>query len=150
MSTIRDRISEDIKQAMKNKEKVRLDTLRLIKAEIMKKETAAGAADLDEAGLIQLLQTMKKQRLESIEQFQKGGREDLIAQEQGELGIIESLLPQQMDDAALAQLVAETAREIGAEGAKSMGPLMQALKAKVAGRAEGKRVSDAVKAFLNP
>ncbi|MCB1053297.1 MAG: GatB/YqeY domain-containing protein [Acidobacteria bacterium] len=147
---MRDRISEDIKQAMKNKEKVRLDTLRLIKAEIMKKETAAGAADLDEAGLIQLLQTMKKQRLESIEQFQKGGREDLIAQEQGELGIIESLLPQQMDDAALAQIVAETAQEIGAEGPKSMGPLMQALKAKVAGRAEGKRVSDAVKAFLNP
>ena len=86
MSQIRQRISDDIKTAMKAKDKVRLDTLRLVKAEIIKKETASGAGEMDEAGLIQMLQTMKKQRMDSIDQFKKGGRDDLAAKDPG-LGV---------------------------------------------------------------
>lgn len=149
MSQIRQRISDDIKTAMKAKDKVRLDTLRLVKAEIIKKETASGAGEMDEAGLIQMLQTMKKQRMDSIDQFKKGGRDDLAAKEQAEVEIIETLLPAQLSDDELNQIVADTAAEIGADGPKSMGPLMKALKEKIAGRADGKRISQAVKTHLN-
>ena len=148
MVSIRDSISEDIKTAMKAKDKVRLDTLRLIKAEILKKETSSGASEVDEAGLIQLLQTMKKQRLDSIDQFTKGGRTDLAEKEKGELTIIESLLPQPLSDEEIATLVKACAAELGVSDMKGMGQLIKAVVAKAAGAAEGKRVSDAVRAFL--
>lgn len=150
MSAIRDRISEEIKTAMKAKDSMRLGTLRMIKAEIMKKETAAGATDLDENGMIALLQTMKKQRLDSISQFEKGGRDDLAQKEKDELSVLETFLPKQLDDAELAELVKAMAAELGIEDMKGMGGLIKAVKDKTAGSADGKRVSDAVKSFLTP
>ncbi|CAM2006731.1 GatB/YqeY domain-containing protein [Acanthopleuribacter pedis] len=149
MSTIRERISNDMKTAMKAKDKVRLGALRMLKAEIIKKETEAGAAELSEAEFMQLLQTMKKQRDDSIAQFEKGGRDDLAANERAELTVIESYLPKALTDEELAAVVTETAQELGATEKKDMGRLMKALKEKVAGAADGKRMSEAVKSFLN-
>ena len=149
MSAIRDRMSEEIKTAMKAKDTLRLGALRMIKAEIMKKETASGAGDLDENGMIALLQTMKKQRLDSIAQFEKGGREDLAQKERDEMVVIESFLPKQLGDEELSALVAATASELGVSDMKGMGPLIKAVKDKAAGGADGKRISMAVKAHLS-
>lgn len=148
MSDIRGEISEQIKTAMKAGDKTRLDTLRLIKAEVLKRETAPGAGALDQAGLLQLLQTMKKQRLESIDQFTRGKRMDLVGKEQAELAIIESFLPRQMEDQELDALVNRLAAALAASGPKDLGSLMQAVMAEVQGRADGKRVSALVKARL--
>ena len=149
MSIIRERITEDMKTAMKAKDKQRLAALRLLKAEIIKKETESGASDLDEAGLIQLLQTMKKQRLDSIAQFEKGGRPELAEGERAEIAVLETYLPEPLDEKALAALVAQTARELGIDQLKDMGVLIKTVKAKVAGAADGKQISQAVKAHLS-
>lgn len=148
MSTIRDQISNDMKTAMKAKDKVRLGALRMLKAEIIKKETESGASALSEAEFMQLLQTMKKQRDDSIAQFEKGGRDDLAANERAELTVIESYLPKALTDEELAAVVAETATELSITDKKEMGRLMKALKEKVAGAADGKRMSDAVRQHL--
>ena len=148
MSTIRDRITGEIKAAMKARETTRLATLRMIKAEILKKETAAGAKEMDEVGLIALLQSMKKQREDSIRQFEKGGRPELADRERAEIAVLETFLPEQLRDEELADVVAETIEEMGVSGMKSMGPVIKAVRVKVAGRADGKRISEAVKARL--
>ena len=149
MSSIRDRITSEIKTAMKARNQTRLSTLRMIKSEILKKETSSGAGDVDEAGLIALLQSMKKQRLDSITQFRKGGRDDLAAVEEAEIGVIETFLPSQFTDEELASLVKDTATELGIDNMKGMGQVIRTVKEKAAGRADGKRISNAVKAHLS-
>ena len=149
MSSVRESITEEIKKAMKAKETMRLGTLRMIKAKVLEKETAAGASALDEAGLIELLQSMKKQRLESIEQFEKGGRDELAAREREELAVIESFLPAQLSDEELASMVAAVAEELGAGDMKAMGLVIKTVKERSAGAADGKRISTAVKAHLS-
>ncbi len=148
MSEIRDTISQELKLAMKSKDKVRLGTIRLIKSEIMKKETAKGAEDLDEQGLIQLLQTMKKQRLDSIKFFEEGDRQELADKEKGEIAVIETFLPTQMSDDELKRIVTEIVAELGVTDVKGMGQVMKVARAKIAGQADGKRISSAVKACL--
>jgi len=145
MSTAKDMISAEIKTAMKSRDKERLGTLRLIKNEILKKETEKGATELDDQGLIRLLQSMKKQRLESIAAFQQGGREELAAAEQAEIDIIVTFLPSQLDDEALATLVDEVVAELGVTQMKEMGKAIKEAMARAAGQADGKRVSAAVK-----
>ena len=120
----------------------------MIKAEILKKETS-GSGDLDESGMIALLSTMKKQRLDSIAQFEKGGRDDLAQKEKDELVVIESFLPKQLSDEELNTMIAELATEAGISDMKGMGPLIKAVKEKSAGAADGKRISMAVKAHLS-
>jgi len=149
MSQIRDQISAELKAAMKSGDKVRLGTVRLIKSKVLEAETAKGAGEVDEAGLIALLQTMKKQRLESIDQYEKGGREDLVEKERNEIAVIETFLPAQLDDAGLATLIDEVVTELGADSMKDMGRVMKEAKSRVAGRAEGRRVADAVKQRLS-
>ena len=149
MSLIREKMSTELKAAMKAKDKVRLGTIRLIKAKILEAETAKGAGDLDEQGLIALLQTMKKQRRESITQYEKGGRVDLADKERAEIEVIESFLPAQLDDAGLAALVEEVVADLGATDQKAMGAVMKEAKARLAGRAEGKRLADMVRQRLS-
>jgi len=149
MSQIRDQISAELKAAMKSGDKVRLGTVRLIKSKVLEAETAKGAGEVDEAGLIALLQTMKKQRLESIDQYEKGGREDLVEKERNEIAVIETFLPAQLDDAGLATLIDEVVTELGADSMKDMGRVMKEAKSRVAGRAEGRRVADVVKQRLS-
>ena len=149
MSSVRSSITEEIKKAMKAKQTTRLNTLRMIKAEILKKETASGAKELDEAGLIDLLQSMKKQRLDSISQFEKAGRDELAQKEKEELVVVESFLPKPLSDEELAQMVADVASELGAADMKAMGQVIKEVKQRSAGAADGKRISTAVKAHLS-
>lgn len=148
MSVIRDRITEEIKAAMKARDNNRLTTLRMIKAEILKKETSSGANEIDENGLISLLQTMKKQREDSIAQFEKGGRQELADKEKMEIETIETFLPKQLTDEELGKIAAETIAALGVTDMKGMGPVIKEVKLKTAGAADGKRISMTVKALL--
>jgi hypothetical protein len=141
-------MTEHIKIAMKAKDAQRLNTLRQIKAEILKKETEKGAADLDEAGLIRMLQTMRKQRQEAIALYEKGDRADLAAKERVEIEVIDTFLPKPLSDEELAAMVAERATALGIQDMKGMGQLIKATLDQAAGRADGKRVSTAVRTHL--
>ncbi|MDJ0841891.1 MAG: GatB/YqeY domain-containing protein [Acidobacteriota bacterium] len=149
MSAIRDQISAELKAAMKNRDKDRLATVRLIKAEILKAETAKSADELDEQGLIKLLQTMKKQRLDSIAQFEKGGRPELADKERVEISVIETFLPKQLSDDEVTAMIDEIVIEMGVSDMKGMGPVMKEAGIRAAGRADGKRLSAAVRARLS-
>lgn len=149
MSAIRDNITAEIKTAMKAKDSARLATLRLIKAEIMKKETEKNASELDEAGMIRLLQTMKKQREDSIAAYEKGGRQELADKERAEIVILETFLPKQLSDEDLKALAAEVIAELGLIEMRQMGGAIKEVMARAAGGADGKRVSAAVKALLS-
>lgn len=148
MSAIREMISDQIKTAMKSKNTERLATLRLIKAEIIKKETEKAATELNEEGLIKLLNTMRKQRQDSIEAFEKGGRKELADKERAEIVVIESFLPQALSDEELETMVKAVLAELGIADAKQMGLAVKEVMARAAGRADGRRVSGAVKALL--
>ena len=148
MGAIRDRIGEDIKDAMRKRSTERLETLRLLKAEILKRETAAGAKELDEAGWVQLLGTMKKQREESALQFDKGGRPELAEKERREIVVLETYLPRQLSDAELGELITAAMAEAGAKDIKAMGAVMKIVQARAAGGADGKRISAMVRTRL--
>ena len=141
------RLMNDVKAAMKAGEKAKLGTLRLIQAEVQKAELA-GTSALDDAGVIQVMTKMVKQRRDSIAQYTSGGRADLAAVEQAEIDIIEAYLPKQMDDAQVADAIKAAIAETGATSAKDMGKVMGVLKAKFAGQMDFQKASAAVKAAL--
>ena len=105
--------------------------------------------ELGEAEFLQLLSSMVKQRKDSIEQFEKGGRTDLVEKEKAELKVIEEFLPAQLSEADLDAAIAEAIREVGAAGIRDMGKVMKVLMPKVTGRADGKAVGEKVKARLS-
>jgi uncharacterized protein YqeY len=145
--TMRAKISEDLKTAMKSGDKAKVATLRLINAAIQSAEIDAKKA-LDDAGILAVMGKMVKQRRDSIEQYTKGNRADLAAAEQAEIAIIEAYLPKQMDDSEVDDAVAAAIKETGAASAKDMGKVMGALKAKYAGKMDFQKASAAVKAAL--
>lgn len=145
--SIKDRVKNDMVTAMKAQDKERLATVRLIQAALRKKEIDS-MKELDDAGMVALLQNMAKQRRDSIEQFQKGNRNDLVEKEQKELAIIESYLPAQLSGADLEKLVLETIKELGASSMKDMGAVMKAVSAKAAGQADGATISQLVRSKL--
>ena len=148
MSDVRNKISEDLKQAMRDKNQDKVATLRMLKTEIVKHETSDKAAQLDEKGLLKLLNTMKKQRLEAIEQYEKAQRQELADQEKRELAIIEEYLPKQLSAEEISAIVKEAISEVGASDMKQMGQVMKSAVAKAAGRADGKAVSAEVRKQL--
>jgi hypothetical protein len=141
------RLQADLKTAMRDKDTARRDTVRLLISELKKKEIDL-RHELALAEEIQLLQSQAKQRRDSIEQFEAGGREDLVAKEQAQLEIIESYLPQQMTDAELASFIEEGIAQTGAAGPKDMGKLMGLLSKSAEGRVDGRRLSEAVRGRL--
>lgn len=145
--TLKERLREDVKEAMKAKETLRLSTLRLLNSAIKNKEIDT-RKELDDAGVMDIMATAVKQRRDSIEQYSKAGRTDLADQESAELAIIQAYMPEQLGQEQIDALVRETAAEVGAEGPKDMGKLMKALMPKVKGRADGKVVGEVVKAVL--
>lgn len=149
MSDVRNKISEDLKQAMRDKNQDKVATLRMLKTEIVKQETSDKATQLDEKGLLKLLNTMKKQRLEAIEQYEKAQRQELADQEKRELAIIEEYLPKQLSAQEISALVKEAIAEIGASDMKQMGQVMKSAVAKAAGRADGKVISAEVRKQLS-
>ncbi|HEY4222145.1 MAG TPA: GatB/YqeY domain-containing protein, partial [Myxococcota bacterium] len=146
------------KEAMKARDPKK-DVLALMRTEVKNKiintrtDATAGAAaggeiDAPDDVTLEVLKKMAKQRRESIDEYNKGGRQDLVDKEQAELTVIESFLPQALDAATIAGIVKEAIAECGAVGAKDMGKAMKAAMGKIAGRADGKDVQAAVKAAL--
>ncbi|MDJ0941304.1 MAG: GatB/YqeY domain-containing protein [Woeseiaceae bacterium] len=145
--SLKDTLTEDMKTAMKAGDKDRLAVVRLILADIKRVEVDS-RQELDDAGLLGVIEKAVKQRRDSIEQFTKGGREDLAAKEQAELEVIETYLPEQLSAEELDALVDEVIAATGAESIRDMGKVMGAIKAKAAGRADMGAVGARVKARL--
>ncbi|HEY9670358.1 MAG TPA: GatB/YqeY domain-containing protein [Waterburya sp.] len=149
--SLKDRVSEEIKTAMKAKDKVRLETVRSIKKVILEKESslrAQGQETLTETQEIEVLSQLAKQRRDSIEQYRKAGRDDLAEQESQELAIIEEYLPKQLSDEEVAAVVDEIIASVGATSAKDMGKVMGPVMQKLKGRADGQKIQAMVKAKL--
>jgi len=147
-SELKTRINDDVKSAMRAKEKDRLGALRLITAAIKQKEVDE-RIELDDTGVLAVLEKMVKQRKDSIDQYGKAGRDDLIAREQYELDLIQTYLPEQMTEAEIEAIVAEAVAATGATEMKDMGKVMGMVKPKVAGKADMGLVSKLVKAKLS-
>lgn len=145
--SLKDRITGDVKDAMRAKDKPRLGTLRLITAAIKQQEVDE-RIELDDTQVLTLLDKMCKQRRESISQFEKAGRDDLVAQEVSELDLIKTYLPEQLSEAEIAVLIDETMAATGAASIKDMGKVMGQLKPKLQGRADMGAVSAMIKAKL--
>ena len=142
------KIEQEMILAAKASDKIRLSALRLMKNGLHNREIDL-KRELSEAEFLQLLSGMVKQRKDSIEQFEKGGRPDLVEKESAELKVIQEFLPAQMSEDDVDALVAETIRETGAAGVRDMGKVMKALMPKVAGKADGKAVGEKVKLLLS-
>ena len=145
--SLKDRILQDVKDAMRAKDKPRLATLRLITAAIKQQEVDE-RIELNNAQVLALLDKMCKQRRESISQFEKAGRDDLIAQETSELELIQTYLPEQLSEDEITALIEETMAATGAASIKDMGKVMGQLKPKLQGRADMGAVSAMIKAKL--
>jgi uncharacterized protein YqeY len=146
--SLRDRLTEDLKLAMKARDQLRMDVIRMIKAAVLNKEVEL-KKDLDDAEMSRIMTTMIKQRKESVEQFEKGQRAELAAKERQEISIIETYLPKALSAEELAQAVDAVIRETGATSAKDMGLVMKAVMARLAGQSvDGKSVGDLVRSKL--
>jgi uncharacterized protein len=144
----KEKMNQEMIQAAKAKAGLRLSTLRMLKSGLHNREIDL-KRELSEAEFLQLLASMVKQRRDSIEQFEKGGRSDLVEKETAELKVIEEFLPSQLSETDLDAAIAEAIREVGATGIRDMGKVMKVLMPKVTGRADGKVVGDKVKARLS-
>ncbi|MFQ5609177.1 MAG: GatB/YqeY domain-containing protein [Woeseiaceae bacterium] len=145
--SLKARITDDMKSAMKAGEKDRLKVVRLILADIKRVEIDS-RTELDDAGVLSVIDKAVKQRRDSIEQFSKGGREDLAASEQAELEVIQGYLPEQLSEKELEALIDEVIAATGAESIRDMGKVMGGIKAKAAGKADMGAVGARVKARL--
>ena len=145
--TLKDRITEDMKSALRAHEAARLSTIRLLLAAIKQREVDERRA-LTDADVLAVIDKMVKQRRDSIAQFTAGKRMDLVAVEQAELDVLQGYLPQQLADAEIDAMIAAVIAETGAVGPAGMGKVMGALKARLAGRADMTVVSARVKARL--
>ena len=135
-----DRIREDMKAAMKAREAVRVDTLRFLLSEV-KNVGINEKRELDDEVVKSVLARLAKQRREGIEQFRGAGRNDLAASEEAQLAVLESYLPRQLSDAELEEALRTIIREVGAASKKDMGKVMKAAVERLAGAADGKRIS---------
>jgi len=147
MSDLYKKIKDDVKEAMKNKDAFKRDTLRTLTAAIKQQEVDK-REEVTDAMVETLIQRLIKQRDEAAAQYKDAGRDDLYEKESGEIEVLKAYLPKQLDDAELEAIVKEIAAEVGAEGPKDMGKVMGAAKGKIGTKADGKRVSECVKAVL--
>src|SRR4051795_10043861 len=149
---LRDDINNAVKEAMKAKEERKLSTLRMVNSTINNADIDArgqGKPPLSDADLLSVLQKMIKQRQESVELYDKGGRAELAAQEREEIAIISAYLPQQMSEAEVKAAITATIAETNASGVKDMGKVIGSLKAKYAGQMDFGKASAMVKAALS-
>ena len=145
--SLKDQITEDMKSAMRAKETTRLGAIRLLLAAIKQREVDERIV-VDDAGVIATVEKMIKQRKDSISQFEKAGRDDLVAIEVSEMTILQAYLPAQLSDAEVEAAVAAAVASTGATGPQDMGKVIGALKAQLAGKADMGKVSGLVKAAL--
>jgi hypothetical protein len=147
--TLQEKIQSHITDAMRSKDELRLSCLRMMKSAVKNKEIEK-MKPLEEGEVLAVLSTLVKQRKDSVEQFRKGGREELAQKEEAEIKIIEQYLPASASDEDITQAIAEAIQETGASSMKDMGKVMQAVKARLAGKTvDGGKVSQLVKEKLS-
>ena len=143
------RLTEDLKFAMKSRDQLRMDVIRMIKAAVLNKEVEL-KRDLDDAEMSRVMTTLVKQRRESIEQFEKAQRQELAAKERQEIAIIESYLPKPLSPEELETLVTSVIADTGSRSMKDLGAVMKAVMARLGGQSvDGKLVSELVKRKLS-
>jgi uncharacterized protein YqeY len=145
--TTKDKLTEDLKAAMRAKDSVRLDAIRAVRAAITLREVDS-KQELDDQAVLELIRGLRKQRIEAIEAFEAGGRADLVEQQTREKELLEAYLPQTPTREVIEQTVTQIIAELGASTVKDMGRVMQASKAKLSG-ADGKELSEVVRALLS-
>ncbi len=145
---LKEKLMEDLKDAMKNHDEVKKNTVTMIRASIKQIEVDKKVV-LEDNEIIEIISKEAKKRKDALVEFEKAGREDLINQTNEELAIIKGYLPDELSAEELEKIIVETIAEVGAETMKDMGKVMQAVKAKTAGRADGKTINEIVKAKLS-
>lgn len=146
--SLEQKVNEGIKAAMLAKDKLRLESLRAVKAAILLAKTAENAQELDEAAEIKMLQKLVKQRKETAEIYIKNNREELAEKELAEASVIEEFLPEQMSEAEIETVIKSIISETGAGSMKEMGKVMGIASKQLAGKADGKIISELVKKIL--
>lgn len=147
--SLSDRLTEDLKLAMKSRDQLRMDVIRMIKAAVLNKEVEL-KRDLDDAEMSRVMTTLVKQRRESVEHFEKAQRAELAAKERKEIEIIEAYLPTPLSPQQLEAIVVAAIAETGSRTHKDMGIVMKAVMARLAGQSvDGKQISDLVKSKLS-
>ncbi len=145
--SLKDQITEDMKNAMRAKDTARLGTIRLLLAAMKQKEVDE-RIELDDGAVVAIIEKLIKQRKDSISQFQAANRDDLVAIESAELIVLQAYMPEQMSEAEVAAVVAKAVTEVGATGPQDMGKVMGLVKSQLAGKADMGVVSTQVKAAL--
>ncbi len=153
--SIRNKIEDDLKAAMKSGDKDRREVLRMVKAKMLEAEVARRAKEgrdyrLGDAESLEVLAACAKQRRDSIESFRQGGREDMAKAEEAELAIVQGYMPKQLSEEELRQIVREAIGSSGAQSAKDMGTVMKIVMPRVKGAADGRMVNQMVKELLGP
>ena len=148
--TLQQRVDSELKEAMRAKDATKLGVLRMLKSALKYAAIAKSdaEAELSDAEAVQVIRKQAKQRQDSIESFEKGGRAELAEKEKAEIAVLNQYLPQAMNAAELQKIVADTIREVGAASRAQMGAVMKALQPKIAGRADGKTLSAEVQKQL--
>jgi len=147
--SLEEKITEDYKQAMRDKNAVKVSVLSFLRSQLKYAMIEKKADKISDTDTIAVIKKQVKQRQDSIAQFGKGGRADLVEKETAELAILKSYLPEEMSDDELKKMITEAVKESCASGVKDMGKVMKAVLAKVAGKADSKKVSDLVKESLS-
>lgn len=146
--SLKEKLTADMKTAMREKDSVRLNTIRMVRSALKNKEIEAGG-ELDDQGIIQVVSTLVKQRRESIAMYRENDRQDMADQEQAEIEVLQVYLPQQLSEEEVAAIVDAAIAETGASSVKDMGAVMKVVMAKTTGRADGKMVNQLVRSRLN-
>ena len=146
--SLQERLSLELKAAMLAKDSDRLSTLRLLKSALSYAQLERKNVVLPDADFIAIVQKELKKRRDAIEQFEKGGRHELVSKERNEITVLETFLPQPLSPTDLEDLIKATIQELGATSKKDMGPVIKAVQSKAAGRADGRTISSAVGKLL--
>lgn len=146
--SMKEKIAADMKAAMRDKEIIRLETIRLLRAAIQRKEVD-DRIELDDDGVLQIVQKMVKQCTDAAEQFTKGGRDDLAQKEQANIAVLKDYLPEQLSESELSEIISQAIAQTGASSMKDMGKVMGLVKSQTQGRADMGAVSGKIKELLS-
>ncbi|QHE53009.1 GatB/YqeY domain-containing protein [Pontibacillus sp. HMF3514] len=144
-----DRLNQDMKQAMRNKEKDKLATIRMVKSALQNEAIKLGKDELSEEEELAVLSRELKQRKDSLQEYENAGRDDLAEKSEREIELIQSYMPDQLSEDELDEIVQETIKEVGATSKKEMGQVMSAIMPKVKGKADGSQVNQLVQKHLS-
>ena len=144
---LKEKLMEDLKSAMKDKDEVKKNTITMIRAAILQIEKDT-QTQLDDNAILEIIAKEAKKRKDSLADFEKSGREDLISQINSEISIIKNYLPEELSVEELTKIITDTVAEVGATSIKDMGKVMQSVKTKTTGRADGKTINEIVKKIL--